>query len=97
MAENELRAKIEQEWKKFPHCIGYPGCDGNLEAMPHEPGCPLFGKVEISRMDFLIHVASLIRKEAMEECAKFVENYGSQYPERARLAAALREQMEKEL
>src|SRR5277367_1841310 len=51
MTSTEL-ITAEQFWKEFPHCIGYPGCDGDLEGTSHEPGCPLFCKREIGHHEF---------------------------------------------
>jgi hypothetical protein len=42
----------EQFWNSLPHCCGYPFCDGDLEGHPHSQKCPLFGRKELSRIEF---------------------------------------------
>jgi hypothetical protein len=39
-------------WNSLPHCCGYPFCDGDLEGEPHSQKCPLFGRKELSRIEF---------------------------------------------
>ncbi len=57
----------EQFWNSLPHCLGYPECDGDLVATPHEPGCPLFTEKALSVLEFAEAYAALCVSAALKE------------------------------
>lgn len=73
----ELTDKARVFFAALPHCIGYPGCDGDLEGLPHEPGCPLFTQKEMTLLEkvvaFAASVLSVAEEATIEQCAKIVE------------------------
>lgn len=58
-------------------CVGYPDCDGDLVAEPHEPECPAYGHPELphelrSLSNYLDTIAALQRD--LDEANDFILN-----------------------
>ena len=51
-AKKPFREIAETIWNSFPHCCGYPKCDGDLPGINHSKSCPLYGKEEPTLMEF---------------------------------------------
>jgi hypothetical protein len=57
----------EELWATFPHCCGYPNCDGYLEGMPHENVCPMYpDKSEPTMTDFAEAYAACRPRESAD-------------------------------
>ena len=64
--EDDL-AQAREFWKTLPHCCGYPQCDGDLVGIEHDSKCPLYGKKELTLIEFAAMFGAAERNRARRE------------------------------
>lgn len=78
-AQLSAREFYEKHW---PHCVGYPDCDGDLEGMAHNPGCPLFqkGNKELFRLASRFSFAEAYRDASQRQPQSVSEPHNNLTP-----------------
>ena len=70
--EDDL-AQAREFWKTLPHCCGYPQCDGDLVGIEHDSKCPLYGKKELTLLEFAAMFGAAERNRARREALELAD------------------------